>query len=84
MDKNEIITRLAEIFDDCGWDTDIDITKVEDGIFEQLGLTSVEALEYLFLVENEYDITIDDEDLNASLVTSLAVLADYIMKKVEN
>ena len=79
--KGEIIDRLYDIFKSCGWEIDLDLSTIKDGVFEELGLSSVEALEYLFLVENEFDIVINDEDLNANLVKSFDVLANYIILK---
>lgn len=81
MTKEEIIQSLVKIFRECGWESEIDITQIQNGVFEQLGLTSVETLEYLFLIENEFNITVDDDDLNSNLVKSLDNLAEYIISK---
>ena len=79
--KEEVVNRLLDIFRSCGWESELDLTTIKNGVFEELGLSSVEALEYLFLVENEFDIVINDEDLNANLVKSFEVLADYVILK---
>lgn len=47
-----------------------------------LGLDSINSLELLILVENQFNIQIDDEDLSVTLVDSLDVLADYVSKKL--
>ena len=82
MNKVEVTTILKKIFDNCGWETELDIFAIQDGVFESLGLTSVETLEYLFWVEHEFNITIEDEDLNSTLVKSLDSLAEYILAKL--
>lgn len=82
MSKKDILVKLKNIFDECGWETEVDIFQIQNGVFENLGLSSVETLEYLFMVENEFNITIDDDDLNSTLVESLDNLAEYVLKKM--
>lgn len=47
-----------------------------------LGLDSINSLELLIWVENNFKISIDDEDLSVALVDSLDVLAGYVQKKL--
>ena len=49
---------------------------------EELGMTSIDALEVLIHVESEFNIMIDDSDLSQELVTSLDNLATYIDRKM--
>jgi len=51
-------------------------------MIEELGMTSVDALEVLIHVESEFNIMIDDSDLSQELVTSLDNLADYVNRKM--
>lgn len=51
---------------------------VGEHLIEELGITSVDALEILIHVENEFEIHIDDGDLSQALVSSLANLEAYI------
>jgi len=53
-----------------------------ENFLEELGINSVDALELLLKMENEFDIEIDDEDLNAELLKSIKTLSDYIMTKL--
>ncbi len=48
----------------------------------ELGLDSINSLELLILVENEFKIQIDDADLSVALVDSLDVLASYVAAKL--
>lgn len=48
----------------------------------EYGLNSVDALELLLTIEKEFDIEIDDEDLNADLINSINSLSQYVANKV--
>lgn len=54
----------------------------KDFLLESLGLNSIDALELLLKIEQEFDIEIDDEDLNAELVRSISSLSEYVFKKL--
>lgn len=49
---------------------------------EELGISSVDALEILIGIETEFDITIHDEDLNQNLIASCDSLQHYIEKQL--
>ena len=44
-----------------------------------LGLDSVDALELVVMVENEYGISVSDKDSATTVFASLGALADYII-----
>ena len=44
-----------------------------------LGLDSVDALELVVMVENEYGISVSDKDPATTVFASLGALADYII-----
>ena len=48
----------------------------------ELGLDSINSLEFLVWVENEFDIQIEDEVLSVALVDSLDTLADYVCARL--
>jgi acyl carrier protein len=52
-------------------------------LIEELGISSVDALEILIRVESEFEILINDEDLSQELVTSLTNLERYINGQLE-
>ncbi len=55
-----------------------------ENLIDKYGVTSVDALEILIFVESEFDIIIDDEDLNQSMVDSCSYLENYIIKIKES
>lgn len=54
----------------------------EENLTSALGIDSINSLELLIWVENEFGIQIDDEDLSVRLLDSLDVLAAYVEKKL--
>ena len=54
----------------------------DQNLTSELGLDSINSLEVLIWVENEFGIQIDDEDLSVALVNSLDVLAAYVENKL--
>ena len=47
-----------------------------------IGLDSVEALALILGIEEEFDIEIPDQALTASLLRSVATLADYVWHRI--
>lgn len=83
MEREEILEKLKEIFVRV---CELDIPKEEidfedDNFAEAYGINSISALEILLEIEQEFDIEIDDDDLEESLVTDINVLVDYIISK---
>ncbi len=56
---------------------------VGENLIEELGISSVDALEILIRLESEFEIMINDEDLSQELVSSLANLERYIDGKLK-
>ena len=59
-----------------------DLDSNKDFLLESLGLNSIDALELLLKIEQEFNIEIDDEDLNVELVRSISSLCEYVSRKV--
>lgn len=63
------------------------VCRVEDiegtNLITELGINSIDAMEILVLVEEEFEIRIEDEDLNADLLQSIDSLTDYITARCE-
>jgi acyl carrier protein len=49
-----------------------------DGLVAELGIDSITALEILIFVEEEFGVTIEDEDLSPALIDSVDTLARYV------
>lgn len=82
MEKNEVISTLKEVIIKS-----MEIEKKPEDIngqdlIAELGINSVDALEILVWVENTFEIQIEDEDLNADLISSIDGFADYIVSKM--
>ena len=58
-----------------------DKTKI---FYEGLGLDSVAAMEVVIAVENEFDIFIEDEELNADIFATIGTLVEFVTKKLNN
>jgi len=54
----------------------------DQNLTAELGLDSINSLEVLIWVENEFGIQIDDEDLSVALIDSMDVLAAYVENKL--
>jgi acyl carrier protein len=54
----------------------------DQNLTAELGLASINSLEVLIWVENEFGIQIDDEDLSVALIDSMDVLAAYVENKL--
>lgn len=62
---------------------DIEPTSIKgEDMIHELGITSIDALEILIWIENEYGIHIDDGDLSQALVSSLDALESYVTGKL--
>ncbi|MEU7865575.1 acyl carrier protein [Dactylosporangium sp. NPDC049140] len=72
--RRTIITALNL---DCDPDT-----IPNEGLRNTLGIDSVAAVELLIQVEQEFDIQIDDGDLNLELVDSIDTLTSYVDARV--
>lgn len=58
-------------------DIDENVSLFEDG----LGLDSIAIVELIVNIEKEFDISIQDDELNAGLFRSLIVLGEFIGEK---
>jgi acyl carrier protein len=56
-----------------------DIRDAEPIFIEGLGLDSIDALELVVLVEENFRVTIPDEDVGKSAFASIEALADFIL-----
>lgn len=45
-------------------------------------LTSIEALELLFMIEDKFNITISDDELNLEILKHIDTLSDFVNNKI--
>ncbi|MDO5107941.1 MAG: acyl carrier protein [Coriobacteriaceae bacterium] len=72
MDRTAILERVIEIVFET-LDVDEGIESVEETSFKSLGADSFELLELVTTMEDEFDLTFDDEALEAIATVSDAV-----------
>ncbi len=85
MNREEVIIKLKEIIIKT-MELSVELEQIKgENLVEEIGFNSVDALEILVWVENEFDIRFPDEDLSSELLISLDNLADYVIRrKVQN
>ena len=53
-------------------------TEGADSLVDRYGFSSIDALEYLLILEQKFGITLADEDLNDEVLSSASALAKHI------
>jgi acyl carrier protein len=57
-------------------------TVAEENLLHRFGFSSIEALEYLLAVEEEFGITLEDEELSEETLASAGKLADRVLRQI--
>ncbi len=82
MDRDELKTRLKHLLVDGLKLEGVAPESIRDAepIFvEGLGLDSIDALELVVLVEEQFHVVIPDEEVGKQAFSSINALADYIL-----
>lgn len=79
MTKEEVLERLKEIIIEK-LNVEEDQIKPEASFIEDLGADSLDIVELVMGIEEEFDIEIPDEE--AEKLTSVGVAVDYILNKL--
>ncbi len=79
MTKEEVLERLKEIIMEK-LNVEEDQIKPEASFIEDLGADSLDIVELVMGIEEEFDIEIPDEE--AEKLTSVGVAVDYILNKL--
>jgi acyl carrier protein len=53
-------------------------TEGTDSLIDRYGFSSIDALEFLLILEEKFGITLADEDLNEEVLSSATALAKHI------
>lgn len=61
-----------------------EIDSEEEFILDTYGFSSIDALELLLIIEKEFNIVIEDEDLDANLFRTLRSMSLYVVNAIEN
>jgi len=89
MTKNEVIAKIKEIIER---EMELKDEKKEilstlapdSDLLSSLGMTSIDTLQILTCVEQEFDIFIEDDELTMDLIRCLNNLGDFVLVKMEN
>ena len=77
--EQELCAQICEVCRVTGIDcTSVDKTAPLIGPESVLGLDSLDAMEIVVLVQNEYNVRIGSEETSRDILVSLATLAEYI------
>jgi acyl carrier protein len=58
---------------------EIEVDDLNNNVIATYSLNSIDTLEILLRIENDFNIEIDDEDLNADLLSSVDKLSIYVL-----
>ena len=83
MDRDEVLALVHKTAVDFaasnGREVALDVAN--DNLLTAYGFSSLDALEYLLVLEEKFGITLEDEDLTEDVLSSASKLADYILTK---
>ena len=86
METQEVLYKLKQILVEVG-ELDIKSEQLDENnknLFEEYNFNSILALEFLLKIEENFNIEIDDEDLDSKLLNDLSYLAEYVRNMCEN
>ncbi|MCP4179825.1 MAG: acyl carrier protein [bacterium] len=82
MTKNEISSKISDLISkeiDKSYDLkDIDINQD----FQSLGINSIHVIKIIVILEDEFDIEINDDYLNIDNLSNIKTLVDYIYREI--
>jgi acyl carrier protein len=83
VDRETVLATIyqtaAEFAASNGRAVSADSVDADDNLLELYGFTSLDALEYLLVLEEKFGITFEDDELNDAVLRSASALADYVM-----
>lgn len=74
-DIKGILQRIVNVEGVKDWEETTDLLKDK-------GLNSLEAINILVAVEDQFDIEVDDDDFDVELVRTIENIADYVEQKL--
>lgn len=80
MKRDEIIVKIKEIIGEA-IENGQNLQENED-LIESRGLRSIDAIRIMVMVEDAFNIEVEDQDLTIELIRTIDNLTDYIEKKV--
>lgn len=78
---SKVVEVIEKVLED---NNNISVKLAEDTkLIEDYAIDSITVIEILVMVENKFDISIDDVDLSLSLVDTPKSLSDYVDNKLK-
>jgi acyl carrier protein len=81
VERTELITGMHDIAKRMAESNGRTVGTDGASILNRYGFTSLDALEYLLVLEETYGVTFEDEDLSEDILLSDDRLADYILER---
>ena|GEM_PF-1389403 len=83
MERNKICEGIREIIN-LTLKGEVDLSNISEDtdLDYEIGIDSIIGIEILVRAETYFGISIDDEDLELDLISTIATLADYVEKKL--
>lgn len=88
MDRGEVLLIVHKTAAEFAASNDREIIanpsdNEEDNLLNRYGFSSLDALEYLLVLEEKFGITFEDEDLTEDVLSSAEALATYILARLD-
>ena len=80
MEKSELISKLTEFVKEVLEDDNAEVDA--DKNFDDLGLDSMGTVEFLGLIEDEYGIDVDEDEIEE--INTINEAVEFIIKKKSN
>lgn len=80
MDKSHIKNRIYELAND--YYKEVRDNRNKDDLVQMYSANSIDSIEFLLLIEDEYNIEFDDDKLNMQTLMDIDYLVDLISLKV--
>jgi acyl carrier protein len=80
MDRQEVLDKMSEFLKEAMMGR-VSEVKPDDDLARDIGLDSMGAVEFISMVEDEFDISVTGEEL--SNIKTLNGAADLVLKKIE-
>lgn len=83
MDRDEVLALVHKTAADFAASNGREVVPdiANDNLLTAYGFSSLDALEYLLVLEEKFGITLEDEDLTEDVLSSATKLSDYILTK---
>ncbi|MCL2253050.1 MAG: phosphopantetheine-binding protein [Lachnospiraceae bacterium] len=81
MEKTQVQEKICKLAEDL---FQKEIVNVDENanLYSYFEMTSIDVLQYLLSIENEFDFEFEDEYLNENILYEISSLTSYVMENV--